>query len=54
VDLNSLENTIENLSRKNDIVILLSEIYDIWAKEAYNQQASLWFRRFRKSDFDVE
>ncbi|RKW24101.1 hypothetical protein D8B46_02100 [Candidatus Gracilibacteria bacterium] len=54
VDLNSLENTIENLSKKNDIVILLSEIYDIWAKEAYNQQASLWFRRFRKSDFDVE
>ena len=54
VDLNSLENTIETLSKKNDIVILLSEIYDIWAKEAYNQQASLWFRRFRKSDFDVE
>ena len=56
IDLNEDQyNEILNEVTDRELKIwLIGDIFSIWAKEAYNQQASLWFRRFRKSDFDVE
>ena len=56
IDLNEDQyNEILNEVTDRELKIwVIGDIFSIWAKEAYNQQASLWFRRFRKSDFDVE